>query len=804
MKNKYYLVLKIIIKNLFFLLFFCKFSIANQINLSADNIETIGDNLIKASQNIIIRDEKGITIFADDLEANNEKEIYIIENNVILKDEINKIDLISNKIFFDKKKNIITSIGLTEIKSKDNFEIKTSDITFDRKNKVIFTEKKSEIKDLNFNKLILKDFFVSLENDYIRSDEGKIIDKEQNEFEIKNIFYNFSRKEILGNDISMNNENKIDRDFLPRMKGVSIFYDENNVIVNKSVFTNCKKRDGCPPWSIKSSEIIHDKEKKQLTYKNAVINVLDIPVFYFPKFFHPDPSVKRQSGFLAPSYSQVNNSGNFLEIPYFLAISENRDFTLSPRIYSDNKALYQGEYRHITKNTENILDASIKNDSITLLKKNSTNSHLFFNSKINLKNNFFDISSLKMQVQSTSSDNYLKSYNLKSPLIDSQTTLNSEILFEGVSDDIDFSISAEAYEDLTKANDNDKYELILPSFDLVKEIDTDLNGSLTLNQSGYNKLYQTNVSENVLVNDISYKSTDKISKKGIVSNYVFLFKNFNIDSNNSTKYKNEFESDLNGIFQYYSKLPLEKKGNRFNSSLSPILVAKFSPNTTKNLRSSDRLVDYSNIYSINRIGSNETLEGGGSITIGNEFSMFDKQNELNNLINLNLAASFRDEKNESLSKKSSLGQKTSNIVGQMEIKPNNFLELNYDFLADNNINEFNYHKMSSTFKVNNFISTFEFLEENVLIGDNSYISNETSISIDENKNLKFKARKNKKTNLTEYYNLIYQYKMDCLVAGIEYKKDYYTDVGIKPNEKIFFSVTIMPFQNTLDLPGIDK
>ena len=804
MKNKYYLVLKIIIKNLFFLLFFCKFSIANQINLSADNIETIGDNLIKASQNIIIRDEKGITIFADDLEANNEKEIYIIENNVILKDEINKIDLISNKIFFDKKKNIITSIGLTEIKSKDNFEIKTSDITFDRKNKVIFTEKKSEIKDLNFNKLILKDFFVSLENDYIRSDEGKIIDKEQNEFEIKNIFYNFSRKEILGNDISMNNENKIDRNFLPRMKGVSIFYNENNVIVNKSVFTNCKKRDGCPPWLLKAEEVKHDKQNKTINYKHSWLNLYDVPVFYFPKFFHPDPSVKRQSGFLAPSYSQVNNSGNFLEIPYFLAISENRDFTLSPRIYSDNKALYQGEYRHITKNTENILDASIKNDSITLLKKNSTNSHLFFNSKINLKNNFFDISSLKMQVQSTSSDNYLKSYNLKSPLIDSQTTLNSEILFEGVSDDIDFSISAEAYEDLTKANDNDKYELILPSFDLVKEIDTDLNGSLTLNQSGYNKLYQTNVSENVLVNDISYKSTDKISKKGIVSNYVFLFKNFNIDSNNSTKYKNEFESDLNGIFQYYSKLPLEKKGNRFNSSLSPILVAKFSPNTTKNLRDSDRLVDYSNIYSINRIGSNETLEGGGSITIGNEFSMFDKQNELNNLINLNLAASFRDEKNESLSKKSSLGQKTSNIVGQMEIKPNNFLELNYDFLADNNINEFNYHKISSTFKVNNFISTFEFLEENDLIGDNSYISNETSISIDENKNLKFKARKNKKTNLTEYYNLIYQYKMDCLVAGIEYKKDYYTDVGIKPNEKIFFSVTIMPFQNTLDLPGIDK
>ena len=46
--------------------------------------------------------------------------------------------------------------------------------------------------------------------------------------------------------------------------------------------------------------------------------------------------------------------------------------------------------------------------------------------------------------------------------------------------------------------------------------------------------------------------------------------------------------------------------------------------------------------------------------------------------------------------------------------------------------------------------------------------------------------------------------MDCLVAGIEYKKDYYSDESLKPKEEIFFSFTIMPFKNTLNLPGIDK
>jgi LPS-assembly protein len=47
-------------------------------------------------------------------------------------------------------------------------------------------------------------------------------------------------------------------------------------------------------------EIHHDKIKKQINYKNAWLEIYDFPVVYFPKFFHPDPSVKRQSGLLRP------------------------------------------------------------------------------------------------------------------------------------------------------------------------------------------------------------------------------------------------------------------------------------------------------------------------------------------------------------------------------------------------------------------------------------------------------------------------------------------------------------------------
>ena len=56
---------------------------------------------------------------------------------------------------------------------------------------------------------------------------------------------------------------------------------------------------------MQAKKIQHDKSKKQLTYDSAILKIYDVPVLYFPKFFHPDPTVKRQSGLLQP---ELNNS----------------------------------------------------------------------------------------------------------------------------------------------------------------------------------------------------------------------------------------------------------------------------------------------------------------------------------------------------------------------------------------------------------------------------------------------------------------------------------------------------------------
>ena len=55
--------------------------------------------------------------------------------------------------------------------------------------------------------------------------------------------------------------------------------------------------------------------------------------------------------------------------------------------------------------------------------------------------------------------------------------------------------------------------------------------------------------------------------------------------------------------------------------------------------------------------------------------------------------------------------------------------------------------------------------------------------MDKSNSLKFSTRENKSKDLTEYYNLMYQYKNDCLAASIEYKSDKFPFSLVHKNDK---------------------
>ena len=90
----------------------------------------------------------------------------------------------------------------------------------------------------------------------------------------------------------------------------------------KSIFTICDYRtnDKCPPWTIQAGKMLHDNEKKRKRYTMIVtlIKIYDVPIFYFPKLSHPDPSVDRRSGFLVPTFHNTKNLGEGISVLTFL------------------------------------------------------------------------------------------------------------------------------------------------------------------------------------------------------------------------------------------------------------------------------------------------------------------------------------------------------------------------------------------------------------------------------------------------------------------------------------------------------
>lgn len=90
------------------------------------------------------------------------------------------------------------------------------------------------------------------------------------------------------------------------------------------------------------------------------------------------------------------------------------------------------------------------------------------------------------------------------------------------------------------------------------------------------------------------------------------------------------------------------------------------------------------------------------------------------------------------------------------------------------------------------MTKFNFIEENGKIGQSNSIENTTEFKFYNDNYFYFSTRRNRETNLTEYYDLIYEYKNDCITANIKYKKNYYSDRDLLPDEQIFFSLTLFP------------
>ena len=107
----------------------------------------------------------------------------------------------------------------------------------------------------------------------------------------------------------------------------------------------CEEGDRAPLWQLRASEVSHDEETRDITYKHAFFELFGVPVLYTPYFSHPDPSVKRRTGFLSPSVGTDTELGFTLETPFYFDLAPHYDLTLAPIFTSEEGVVLAGEYR---------------------------------------------------------------------------------------------------------------------------------------------------------------------------------------------------------------------------------------------------------------------------------------------------------------------------------------------------------------------------------------------------------------------------------------------------------------------------
>jgi len=729
----------------------------------------------------------------------------------------NVLKIQADKIDYSQNDQVLNATGNVKINHENGIEVKTSKVTYKKKDGLVKIDSQFELIDKNKRSIIGEQLLYNI-NEQLITAEKKIIfkDEKNNKFFLSKIIADDKFVNILGYDLVTDLEKNPDfKNSKPRLEAKKINIKDNISTLYDAKFTTCReenKIEGCPYWNLKADEIIHDRTENKLSYKHAKLDLNEVPVLYTPYFSHPDPTVKRKSGFLAPSFSSLGRIGNTIKIPYFFAVSENRDLTLSPVYYFDQHPLLLAEYREKFKDGDFSLEGGITQG---YKKTNSINTpgsrhHLFGNYNQSFLSKVLDDDNLNIKLQRVNNPTYLRVNKINSTddkfkrnlIKEDLTRLNNEISLNSFSKNEKINIKVAANQNIGVDKTSDQYEYIYPEinfkkFNLFQETFYDSNFNSILRQINKN----TNQNKTSLVNNFYVNSQNYYLDNGIGYKFLGQLNNINYDSNFNDPKKNT-HAQINPVFAVDSSYPLTKKHEVKEEYFIPRILTRYSPGKMKNAKNNDLLLTSDNVFSFDRMNNEELIEKNLSLNLGfNWIFKDDKKNLSSPKTEISLGQVIKFDKDPDMPTKSSLDKKKSDFVTKFSYSnPNNFEITSKNSLADN-FKDLNYNDINLKTYFQKTSINFNFVEKNNYVGaERKYIANLIS-PISSNLYIKFETEKDLKTDQFTNNKFLVEYINECIKYGLTIRKDYNSDKDLKPGTNISFGFTLLPFGANISVPG---
>ena len=722
----------------------------------------------------------------------------------------------ANRLTYSQDNNIIEATGNVVAKNQEGKQIASDKIIYNKTTQQLITFGNSRFSDNKGGTLFAESFEYNLEKKIILAEKKvKFIDKEKNIYYFSKLSADDKFDEIIGYDINadLNKQNlksgdKFNEFIEPRFSGKSASIKNNITIVQDAKFTTCKKTnetDGCAYWNLNAGELIHDKEQKKITYKNASLDLNNIPVLYLPYFSHPDPTVKRESGFLPPTLANLGGDiGSTIKIPYFYPVSQSADFTVSPVYYLKQHPLFLGEYRERFKNGDLSLEGGFTQGykEITASKTDGSRNHIYGNLNLNFNDKILDQTILNTKIQHVNNPTYLRVNKINSTndgfkknlIKEDDTKLTNEIYLNSFGNTENFNVKAATYRDISVTKNSDQYSYLLPELSYSKYSLFD-NNNLSFNSVFKSQNTNTNQNKSTFINNLDY-STQEFYNSNLGIGYKFLTKVNNINYYSDYRAPNQnLNNQINPVVGFDTSLPFAKISKNTEQYIVPRILTRYAPGKMTNATLNDTTLNTDNVFSMNRMNNDEFIEKDLSFNLGADWMWQEKKinNKEPEKAIISIGQVLKLKKDLDMPTKSSLQKSTSDIVSKINyLSPKNFditLKNTFDSQLDHvYYNDFTLKKNFTSAEIN-----FNFYEKNNHIGNERYAKANLSSYITDNTKLKIESDRNLKTDLTNSHKLGIENENECIRYGFYFQKNYSSDKDLKPATSVYFGVTLLPF-----------
>ncbi len=562
--------------------------------------------------------------------------------------------------------------------------------------------------------------------------------------------------------------------------------------MRKAVYSPCNlcpENPSAPPlWQIKSGRVVHDQADKEIVFNDAWLEVAGLPFIYTPYLSQPDPTVRRKTGFLVPSFGNSSDLGFVSSIPFYVVIDDQRDATITPIFTTNEGFLLDVEYRQAMMQGALEINASGTQDS-----DQDFRGHVFSELRYDLDETW----RMGVDFNRSTDDTYLRRYR-----ISNAESLTSRAFLEGFRGRNYLVANAYGFQRLEEEEpDQEPVPVVVPLIDYYHVGEPDRFGGRRTLHLDFSAVHRQSGPEYRRISaraGYALPLRDRLGSIYTLSAALWA-DGYNVNSQTIEGEPGTFSGVAGRLLPQASlewRYPLLRSGEAFDHVIQPVVEIIAAPNggnpeEIPNEDSRDAEFSETNLFGFQRLPGLDRVESGTRLNYGLEWQMF---RLAGGSLKALVGNAYRFSTNTEFAPASSPDRQLGDLVGDIRVEFPPWVGLSYRTRLDSETFDFNRNEVSFNVGVPalRFSGGYVFFRE--LVGDIADGREELNLAVQSQFSRYWRARAYGTRDLVIDRQLILggglTYEDECLRLDFSYEREKFEDRDLQPRDSFFVQLSL--------------